>query len=703
MDERFENDLNDTEKDASDIKTDNIIVDDTEDLVTPDKDVFSMAVDGNVVKKSKRKKGFAATWHGEEDDKDKFDVDESYTSSATADKSFMKAFGLSETGNHRTISDLDKTQKTTEFVSNDEYTDVSERQQIRENYKILKRKNIRKIVISVIFAIILFLQENVFRFIEIEGFDYFNMSAHPYIHIIISFVALFTCAICARDQIVQGTRSIFKKDYTPDSVAPIALIAGVLQTLITLLFVAISYGTHIMLFNFPVAAVLIGSIIYFHLNIKRERYGFAVVSFDHPKFVLEKVQENNAESEFDTFTTTTTSGGDYIGEIARTAKTPFVKNFFYNTNTTVDIRKYLKFYYIFAFAIPLALAIVSMFIDKTDLNVYMAFTYFFVGLFCVLPVGILFSYSVPFLIANTRLYTSDKVSIIGEEAIVNFAGIDAVVVNDTAAFPYKNVKVSPINLYNSFTFEQVAYYAASGFSVVGGSLAQVFNNMLDGSMSKSSKVKFVCAGRNYLRVTVDGHAIIFADKNGMTIQNIEVGGEHEDNKGLSIMYMACDGELCSKMYIDYRINKEFLQTTKYVNSKNMIVGIRTFDPNISNDLINRITGFTKKQVKVIKLTSISDIPSTTQRRDGQIVSKGSSCALLRAIPMCRRILKTRKVIKAIKIISSVLGLAYLGVCIFSPFSFGPLNVLPSGSIVLLHMVFAFIMYIVTCMILPKKK
>ena len=157
------------------------------------------------------------------------------------------------------------------------------------------------------------------------------------------------------------------------------------------------------------------------------------------------------------------------------------------------------------------------------------------------------------------------------------------------------------------------------------------------------------------------------------------------------------------MYIDYKINKEFLQTTKYVNSKNMIVGIRTFDPNISNDLINRVTGFTKKQVKVIKLTSISDVPSVTQRRDGQIVSKGSSCALLRAVPMCRRILKTRKVIKAIKIISSVLGLAYLGVCIFSPISFGPLNVLPSGVIVLLHMVFALIMYIATCMLLPKNK
>ena len=615
----------------------------------------------------------------------------------------MKAFGISETGNHRTISDIDKSQKTQEFISNDEYTDVSERQQIRENYKSVKRSNIRKIVASVIFAIFLFVQENVFGFIHIDGFDYFDIEAHPYIHIIASLVALFACAICAKDQIIQGTRSIFKKDYTPDSVAPIALVGGIIYTVTTLIFVAVGYNTNIMLLNFPVAAILVGSIIYFHLNIKRERYGFAVVSFDHPKFVLEKVQESNAESEFDTFTTTTTNGGDYMGQIARTAKTPFVKNFFYNTNTTVDIRKYLKFYYIFATAIPLVMAIVSMFFDKTELNPYMAITYFFVGVFCVLPVGILFSYSVPFLIANTRLFANDKVSIIGEEAIVNFANVDAAVVNDTAAFPYKNVKVSPINLYNSFTFEQVAYYAASGFSIVGGPLAQVFNNMLDGSMSKSSKVKFVCAGRNYLRVTVDGHAIIFADKNGMTIQNIEVGGEHEDNKGLSIMYMACDGELCSKMYIDYKINKEFLQTTKYVNSKNMIVGIRTFDPNISNDLINRVTGFTKKQVKVIKLTSISDVPSVTQRRDGQIVSKGSSCALLRAVPMCRRILKTRKVIKAIKIISSVLGLAYLGVCIFSPISFGPLKVLPSGVIVLLHMVFALIMYIATCMLLPKNK
>ncbi|MBE6664267.1 MAG: hypothetical protein E7602_07200 [Ruminococcaceae bacterium] len=700
MDEKLENDLEEIEEEKAptleNIKASKEY-EDTDDLVVPDKNIFSKVFDGEVVTKSNSEKGFIATWHGEDEDREQFEVDESFTSSATADKSFMKAFGLSETGTHRTMTDIDKPKIKYE------YTDDSQNNEIRESYKRAKKVNTINIIVAVIFASILFLQENVFEFINIGRFHYLDMSTHPYIHIVVSLVSLFACAICAREQIIQGTRSILKKAYSPDSIVPIALLAGVLHTLITLVFVAISYGTHVVLLNFPVAAILVISLLYFRFNIKRERYGFAVVSYSRPKFVLEKVEEINAESEYDTFTTTITNGEEYVGQIARTVKTPFVKNYSQNTDSVVDVRKYLKLYYIFALSIPLVFAIISVFLDKTDKNIYASFTYYFVGLFSVIPVGILFSYSVPFLIANTRLYENDKVSIIGEEAIESYADIDALVVEDTAAFPYKNVKVSPIKLYNGYKFEDVIYYSASGFSKVGGPLSRVFNNMLGGSVAKSARVNFVCAGRNYLRVTVDGHSIIFADKNGMTIQNIEVGFEKEENKNLSIMYVACDGVLCSKMYIEYKINEEFLQTTKYVNSKKMVVGVRSFDPNINNDLINRVTGFTKKQVKVIKLTSISDVYSTTQRRDGQIVSKGSSCALLRAIPMCRSILKTRKVIKAVKIIASIVGLAYLGVCIFAPIKFGPLNIFPSGSIVLLYTIFAFIMYILTCIILPKKK
>ena len=42
----------------------------------------------------------------------------------------------------------------------------------------------------------------------------------------------------------------------------------------------------------------------------------------------------------------------------------------------------------------------------------------------------------------------------------------------------------------------------------------------------------------------------------MSAQGIDVGIEKEEDEEISIMYMACNGSLCSKMYLKYKIDEE---------------------------------------------------------------------------------------------------------------------------------------------------
>ena len=697
MDDKIKND-------ELDEKINNVVQDnDDEGLVSPDQSIFTQVT--AKLNKPEKQSSFLSTWHGGANEEEKFEVDESFAATQNADKNFMKAFGLSETGSHKTISNIEKTSKTQfskgNIYSNDyEYTDFAQKKEIVGMYNYATKVNLRKLIVALVFSVILFLQENIFQldFFNFQSFDYLNMARHPYIHIIAGLVCIFVCVICAREQLYHGARSIIKKDYNPESVAVIAVLTAVLHSLISLLFVAINFNNKIMLFNFPASLILVISLLFTYFNVKRECLGFGVVSTKNPKFVLEKVQESNAEAEFDTFTTST--NGEFAGQIARVTRTPFVKNYFANSNSNVDVRLFLKVYYIITIALPFAIAIVSAFLPSTGqflLKPYAAFVYFTVGILTILPVGILFSYCIPFLVANNNLFDSG-VSIIGENAILEFSKIDAIVVNDTTAFPPKNVKIKNIMGYNDYDIEKITYYAASGFSVVGGPLAEVFDAMLNNSVPKSSRAKFVCSGRSHLSVQVDNHSVIFADKYGMTAQGIEVGSERDDKSDVSVMYMAIDGILCSKMYIKYDINNEFLKTTKYINTKNMVLGVRTFDPNINNDLLGKLSGIGKKEVRVIKLTSMSDIPAPTHRCDGKIVSKGTSSALLSAIPTCKRIVKTRKVIKVIKVLASILGATYASLCIA-----GIIPVLFSGIIALSYFVFALIMYIVTVLMLPSNK
>ena len=702
---------NEAEQQSADVALNlNDTLDDTDELVSPDRTIFTQVT--KQLNKPERHLGYAATFHGGDSEDESFKLDEQYASSVDADKHFKEAFGISETGSFKTISNQQNEEadfgKDNIHSDDYEYTDIAQRAQIRDMYKYAKRGVTRKFAFATAICALLFLLEVVFPFFSASWhpiFEYFDVTLHPYVHMIISLALLVGCAICAREQIYHGTRSIFNKEFLPESCVTVVFGATLLQLAISLVSELLLHDFDVKLFTLPCALTMLASLIYTLFNIKREIYGFNNLSVNRAKFVLERVNENTAEAEYDTFTTT--SSGQFTGKIARVAKTPFVKNYFQNTNSPVMTAKFLKPYYVLALVVPFILSLIySFIIIKEQLAVndiqpllaaYRALSVFFVGVQILVPVGILFIYSAPFLLANTAL-DSDGVSIIGEDAVGEFAEIEAIVVNDTTAFPPRNVKIKNIMGYNDYTIEKITYLAASGFSVIGGPLADVFDAVLNDAMPKSQRARFVCSGRSYLSVSVDGQSVIFADKYGMTAQGIEVGSEREDKTDMAVMYMACDGVLCSKMYIKYELNQQFVKATKKMNSKSLAIGIRTFDPNINNDLIKRLGGFSKKEVRVIKLEAYDDIPSSNHRCDGKIVSKTTSSALLRAITMCRRIVRTRKVLKAVGVLCSLAGALFIGLNVF-----GIIDVFTSASVALIYALTSFIMYIITVMMMPSKK
>jgi hypothetical protein len=294
----------------------------------------------------------------------------------------------------------------------------------------------------------------------------------------------------------------------------------------------------------------------------------------------------------------------------------------------------------------------------------------------MIPVGVLISYSMPFFFGNKKLY-EDEVSIIGESALDEFAKTNVVSANDTTAFPPRNVKLQNFNVYNGYKIEKVLYYAASGFSTVGGPLADVFEIATKDAFAKSKRAKFICSGRSYLCVKVDNDTIIFADRYGITSQGIDLGNEKESvDDDVSVMYMACNSKLCAKMYIKYEMDYEFAQIVRDLNKQGIYVGIRTFDPNINNELLEKQAKFKKADLQVIRLTSEEDIPKTYPKTDSGIVSKGLSKALLKALPVCRKITKVRKASMVVKILLSIAGAAILGF-----FTFGKILALPPLYIV----------------------
>ncbi len=660
-------------------------------LVSPDEAIFTMVAE-NVNESQLGPR--AVDWHDSRADTDEnFVVDEIYASTTHADRKFMETFGIKTGTVTKAIIDREGGSSDTEDADDTsldyEYTERLQNQEIKSMYDFAVRGIGKRLLLTVVFAVMLFLVENITLFTSTPT-GIFNALEYPFVHIGVSLGLLLLCVICAHEQMYHGIRSIFSKEFLPESVGVIAVIICIMHSVVALILTSVGYAGTIM-YNFVAAAILLGSILFSFVNVVREEFGFRAISGKDTKFVLEKVKHSNAEAEYDTFTTT--SNGDYNGQISRVGRTGFVKNYFRNTNANVSIGRFMSVYYAIALLAPIVFAIIA---SVRNESAVLLTSYWGMGAMLLLPIGILCAYSVPFYIGNKRLF-DDGVAIIGEDAINEYAGTDVVVVNDTTAFPPQNIKIKHFHVYNDYTIEKVLYYAANGFSLVGGPLAEVFDAAANAQIISSKKVRFMCSGRSYLCVRVDNEKVIFADKFGMTSQGIEIGNEREVKDGLSAMYVAINGVLAAKLYIKYDIDDEFLRIVRFLNRNGTGVGIRSFDPNLNNELIKKITTFKKRDLRIIKLTAVSEVTKTTAMQDAKVVSKGLSMSLIKAIPVCKKILTARKAIKAIKIIASLGGAILLGLWAFGKLSF------VSAHIVGYHLVFVVAMMLISLVIMPKLK
>lgn len=670
-------------------------VDDDIELVSPNEEIFKR-VTGQLENSEKSGNNVLGWAHegAEKNDDDNLKLDDTYASTAETDRQFMAAFGIGDAsertlnideGTNQPTADIDTMQGD---IRSDyyEYTDRQQRKEIIGMYKYAKRNIKTKIVMASFFTVFIMLIENLGVFgTNLSGV--LDISKHPYLHFFIDFLFFGLCIACAYEQMYHGAKSIFSRNYIPESVAVLAALCGIVYSVITL--ICIPLGKTPRLFNLPASFIVLGSLVFSYINVVREKYGFSVVSSKDMKFILTSVPKSESEPEQETFSTTSCEFG---GEVVRIDKAGFVKNYFANTNSTVDIHRYLEIFFAVSIIVPAVFAVISLF---RSFGFYDSMAVWYIGIMLMLPVGILFMYSFPFFLGNKRLF-EDEVSVIGEEAVEEFAKADVVSVNDTTAFPPYNVKLQNLNVYNDYTLEKVLYYAASGFSVVGGPLADVFEVATRDAMSKSHRAKYICSGRSYLCVKVDNDTIIFADKYGMTSQGIDVGSERDEADNVSVMYMACNGKLCARMYIKYKIDDEFVKTVKYLSKNSTGVGIRTFDPNINNELVKQQTDMKKADLRVIKLSSEEDIPKTLEKSGGKVVSKGVSRSLLKAIPVCKRIVGVRKAIKAIKCVSALLGAVFVGFMVF-----GKVPLIASALIVAYYLAGIIVMTLLSLIMLPK--
>ena len=577
-----------------------------------------------------------------------------------SDISLMVALGM-EDELAKSVGEEDAAQLTDDFLADqeewvgkvnnygpDEYTEMSQNRKIAVEYTNKNKWGALRLTAAALLTVIIFFYENlpVFGY-QVSGFA--DPANYPIVYIMLGLQLLFFLVAVAFPSVVNGAKNLFSLKLLPSSVAFVASAAATLNTIHACFGTA--PGTEPKLFNLPAAVCLLMAVANEFFTNRREIFSFNIVSSKNPKYVMRRLNtkdsklENQAVSDLN---------DESSGDIVKIAKTDFVEGYFWRTHNrgTVD-KPFVGLLLIITTVLSLIIGLYVLLTHRAGSAVETVF----VTLLTALPASSVVIGFYPFYRANKEAYYNDC-TIIGEGSVEEYSDTEVISFDDVNVFPSVNVKVRNVRLYNNCRIDKVLYYASSVFSATGGPLADVFE-VATIEMGHSDDVQIVDTGSGFIEAVVNGKEILFAKEEALLSRGISIPenvisvDDDEVSPDTSVMYMIYQGRLVSKMVLSYVVDADFEYIIRQFADSGMYVCVKTFDPNIDEDLINRQILGNNYPLRVIKYKGTEEITKYSERTEGGIVSRGTTKALLQTISYCDKIVGAKKTGYVLSVVAAI--------------------------------------------------
>ena len=580
------------------------------------------------------------------------------------DLNLMLAFGMQEelkdqVGEEKAAEmadEIEQRQKKTTKEQNDsrkvEFTNRNQVGDFMGAYQSRYYLLLIRLVASVLFGVAIFLLEN-YAMLGITLPAFMNPAMYPVVYAMIDLQLVVFCGAMVSRELAVAFTHMKKHLISPETVTLFMLVMSVIYTFASSLIAP--FGGY-RLYNLPVALCAIFSLIYELFHLRREIFAFRIVASEHPKFVISKVSGATDTLERDAFR-------EFIPEdssIVRVIKADFVENFFAHQEDKKASNRLLRA------MIPLSLLIAVCFYVLTSIkyaNAYTALTMAYIAFTLVLPLTTFLVRSLPFYRASKNAF-ADGGAILGEEALKEYAGSSVISFEDREVFPAKGVKVTSVKVFGNNRIDEVLYYLASSFGMVGGPLSDALVQATT-EIGHSDDVELVSVEDDGFVVSVDGVQTYVGRATFMERRDFDLPYDPEDQQvetttTLGILYVAYEGQLAAKLYVQYKLDSDFVKILDQLYKTGMCIGIKSFDPCIDDTMLTKKLKSDKYPIKVIRSKTVEDIPHEVDRVDSGLVSCRSVKSLLRAITLCGKVNNVVKTSRIIKILSIVLGVFVAG-------------------------------------------
>ncbi|MBO4452565.1 MAG: hypothetical protein J5793_01390 [Clostridia bacterium] len=535
------------------------------------------------------------------------------------------------------------------------YTDRSQNNTVAAMYRKKVRRSLIKIILIAVFTAGILFLEIATKNSSIHN-EYTRQGKYGMLYVLIDLQLLFFIALTLLDAIKHGIKGIFSLHLNTDSLLVVSVFFAAAYSVV-IIFTDPS-AADLKLYNLPAAFAALCSAVMTFLTAKKDYRCFRVIASKRVKYAACELTGGTREAdEFDKYLFEDS-------EIYTVRRAKFIDGFVERTE------KRSKFEDVFNFLIPViffagaVLFVVMMIMGRPLVESYASFS---VLIASSVPASAFFMISLPSIFAN-RVAAKHQSAFIGNAISEEYASATVLSFADTEVYPSSLVKITNIRMYGDYRIDTVLTDLAKLFGYVGGPLAKVLSGTLSDKVDKPSSIRLIESAADGLCVAMEGRNYFLGKRTYMRRYRFEApvddGDDAYERAVGSIMYVIINEHLAAKLYIKYSVNPLFDSLLKDMYKAGLCLGIKTLDPNISNDLISNAIKFRKCPISVLRGMSPDDVIGEVDRVDSGIACNSTLHNFLKMFALCektRHVTKSNVIISIVSVFLSFAAIAFLAV------------------------------------------
>ncbi len=571
-------------------------------------------------------------------------------------------------------------EKSEGVKSKGEYVSRNQVEKIASDYSNSLLKSKIKIITVAILAFILLVLENAFC-IGMDIPKLLHISPSSAYALLDLQVFIIGCAIAYAD-FYHGIVAIIKKKIIPESFVACVSLTAIIYNIV----LCIAGNEYPPMYSFPAIVLILFYLVARHIELVGEADTFECVSSQGDKLVADIIPiENVSQSVRNSFVAKKKEL-----EVMRIKKVGFVDGYFERMSKKCNDYKLNKILLLASFGFSLLMGVIFLIVPSkpsfisSEPSFVSFFSAFLASLLFSVGFSTFFSHIWPIFVLEKKAISSEC-AIMGESSVNEYADVSLISFEDVEAFPTAKAKINGIKVFNDARPDEVFYYLSSIFALIGGPLCGIFREAF-AELGMSHNVKLTESSQNGLTATVDGREFhigkgTYMEKNGITLF-YDSDDEVQLEKGnVSAMFVSEGAELLAKFYIEYNISTRFVANALKLKENNILSVIRSYDPNIDERLVEKVSSLDSSFVSVVKKDETQIYDYAQLRVNSGLVTGSISKEIVKMVFRC---IKTKRVIekgKIVKVISTALGMLVSLISVM----LGVINALPSLTMTLVSL------------------